>query len=362
MKIRQICLHLLMLTVMFCLPAKVHAAKVANFWDVVIPVENQGAASFQKAAKRGLERVLIRASGEQNVLDNSEISQAMANAERYVSQYAYGGEFDRPTVTLSYASAPVVALLRKAELPVWSDDRPMLVSWLVVDGPEGKQFVTEEAFPELAKALSAEASRRGLALTLPLYDLRDTTAISPDSLWNLDSFAVQQASQRYNTQSILIGRLSPLSGGVWVSEWAYMQEGQTRRMDARDAAFRFLRPAMNMVADTMASAYAVAPVQQSLDLAMGTVMHVSGVSGFSDYAEVVRHLEASPAVAHANVVWMSDSDLLINLVLRGNPEKVLGYLRLGRQLVEAGETAGSFLPPEHLAVDWFYRWAGRSGL
>ena len=141
-----------------------------------------------------------------------------------------------------------------------------------------------------------------------------------------------------------------------------MQEGQTRRMDARDAAFRFLRPAMNMVADTMADAYAVAPVQQSLDLAMGTVMHVSGVSGFSDYAEVVRHLEASPAVAHANVVWMSDSDLLINLVLRGNPEKVLGYLRLGRQLVEAGETAGSFLPPEHLAVDWFYRWTGRSGL
>jgi len=334
------------------------AAHAANLYEVVVPVQNQDKTSLQKAAKLGLERVLIRASGEQNVADNYTISQTLKRAEQYVSQYAYGDDFDLPTVKLSFSRDQVLNLLRKASLPVWSDERPGLVLWLVVDTPEGKQFVDQESFPELTKALGYEASRRGLSLVFPLYDLRDSTAMSIENVWNLDTFPAQQASQRYDSQSVLMGRLSPLSGGVWVSEWAYIQEGEVTRLDARDSDFRFLRPAINRVADTMAASYAIAPQIAGQDRGTGTIMHIAGLKGFADYADAIRYLESASGIAHANVLWMSGSDVLVNLVLRGTPEKVQGHFRLGRRMIPSPETANTFFPPEHLAVDWFYRWNG----
>ncbi len=56
--------------------------------------------------------------------------------------------------------------------------------------------------------LVEEFSRRGVPVQLPVFDLADTTAVSPEDAWRLDATVLQAASVRYNVGNVVAGRLA----------------------------------------------------------------------------------------------------------------------------------------------------------
>jgi hypothetical protein len=287
---------------------------VEGLHAATIPVANQSAESLAKAAREALSEVLVKVSGSSEVLRNPAVVKALGNARNQVQQYAYlrnkapgGGQ----AVQFDFDPGYIKNLVLQAGAPFWTANRPEVLAWVVVEDAQGKHFVSPDSAPEQAQLLADEFSRRGVPLQFPVFDLVDTTAMSPDDAWRLDAATVQAASARYNLQDILVGRLTSVTEGQAAGDWAYFY--QTERIDRAVNATdqqAFFRDGVDVVAGGMAARYAVAPTAGPQG---GVSLSVSGVSTYADYAAIVKWLEGLELVEQANLVQVQGDRIELRL-------------------------------------------------
>ena len=155
----------------------------------------------------------MKVSGSEEVLRNPVIASALASARNQVQRYSYGGDPAAPqqlAVRLLFDSAYITGLVIEAGAPIWTASRPRSwCGWWWKTPPAGYSS-TRIPLRHWSLPLREGFSRRGVPLQLPLFDLVDSAALSPDQAWNLDDPALAQASARYSLQNVLSGRLSLL--------------------------------------------------------------------------------------------------------------------------------------------------------
>ena len=221
-------------------PAALRGEIVRDLYAAQIPVANQTASALNAAAGKALAEVLVKVSGSVDVLENPVIAAQLAQARRHVQQYAYGrdnGAEGALFARFEFEDTYVTRLITEAGVPLWTANRPVVLVWLVIEDFSGRQFVNWDSAPALAEELVTEFSRRGIPVQLPLYDLADSSMISPDAAWRLNAPFLRTASSRYNVRNILAGRLATLSSGSIVGDWVYLYEEDRidRSVSARDA-------------------------------------------------------------------------------------------------------------------------------
>ncbi len=238
------------------------AEMVQDMYSAEVPVADQSSAELARAARLALSEVLVKVSGSADLLRNPEIQAALANARSRVERYSYiegPGVPRQLSVRMLYDSAYVTGLVIAAGAPIWTANRPAVLVWLVLQDAAGRLFVNPDTAPALMAALQAEFSRRAVPVQLPLYDLVDSAALTPDQAWSLDDPALVQASTRYNLQDVLVGRVSLLASGGVAGDWSYRHgEDQIRRTVTVENEELFLREGVALVAQAMAARYAVA--------------------------------------------------------------------------------------------------------
>ena len=351
--------------------ATARAEMVANLYDAAVPVKEQTQSTFRRAASEGLERVLIRVSGRSQVSDRADIASALANPEPLVVQYRYHqplapdndpsavDESPSLMLELSYSPRQVNALLQSAGLPVWSANRPSMLVWLVADTATGRRFVGGGEQPELQALMNDEAQRRGLPLQFPLFDLTDTANLSVNQVWQLSAPAVREASQRYGSAYILVGRASEFSTGQWVASWLLLDGDVVRTFESDGMGARqALASAVDRVADVQAERYAVLNGGAG---AGSSLIQVDGIADFRSYAALMGYLESLAIVRHANSVWVSDKELVVDLVLNDDIEKAQRFLAMDGRLQEVSGSGQQGSPsgvPPQLMVRNRYRWVG----
>src|SRR5690606_41001353 len=97
--------------------------------------------------------------------------------------------------------------LRQAGLPDWGTERPDVLVWLAVDDGGDRYLVSESGGQHIAPLVRQAARRRGLPVTLPLLDVEDQRALLFSDVWGGFFGRVETASQRYQPQVILTGKL-----------------------------------------------------------------------------------------------------------------------------------------------------------
>ena len=342
----------------------IHAAsaeQLNGLYEVVVPVESQSSSDLRKATASGLKIVFVRVSGRTDAAVYEEVQLALGTAQIYLKQYSYKRErntedgSEQLKLMLEFEQEQVDKQLRVAGLPLWSGNRPSILVWLVVDDSGGRRIVGEETSPDGVAAIQYHAERRGLPIDLPLLDLEDNIAISADELWSLNSGQAQQASSRYQSDTLLIGKASQLSSGLWLGAWRFSFEGQSVEfeIEARDIE-SFVGLAIDRVAELLARQYAIAPVSIAQD---GILMRLGGIHNFTDYTAAVNYLEGLAAIRHANVVSIEGEEIILRLVAEGQLEQL--ELAIARDKL--------LLPAEVdlLAVDAVllnYLWPGSTGL
>tara|TARA_R110000772_G_scaffold114441_8_gene218963 strand:- start:35752 stop:36951 length:1200 start_codon:yes stop_codon:yes gene_type:complete len=338
------------------------AGTVANLYDEQLVVESQSPETLKKAAAEALERVFIRVSGRGDIASNAAVAGVLARPEPLITQYRYqrskgeNGE-DILLLSLSFSPRQVNSELQSAGLPVWSANRPAVLVWLLADTAEGRQFVGTDSQAELLKDLKEVAQRRGLDLQLPLFDLADSTNLTSDQLWQMSVDDVRRASARYSAPFVLTGRASQFSTGQWIASWMVLQGDEVIRLESEGLDGRDLlaRP-VDALADLQASKYSV--VASGSVNSANSLIHVSGITNFAAYADMITYLEGLAVVQHANTVWLSDNELILELVLNDDMEKVKRFLSLDGRLME--EPASTMvMNSAALSVRGFYRWSGR---
>ncbi len=308
------------------------AEQVDGLYDIAVPVDSQSSNDLKRATREGLSTVLVRVSGNAELIQQPAIKSALRNASKYTKQFRYEsrprlvwqtskqelpptGDNDQLYAVIEFEPKLIDSTLREAGLPLWSSNRPTVLLWIVVAEGNQRRFATAETDPDILQAITTNAKRRGLAIKLPALDLEDMVAVSTKQLWQLNHPKANAAAERYQADTVLLGRVTRLTNGEWLGSWRYSYAGQKLRFDAEaDNGNDYIAVAIDQVAELLAQQYAIAPVTLSDD---GVLMRLSGVDDFVEYARAINYLESVAAIRHANVLSVEGDEIIVRLVADG---------------------------------------------
>lgn len=337
------------------LSGPIAARVMPDLYRVTVNIDSQSPSELKRASREALAELFVRISGQQAVLNQDAIVAAIRDAGRYTKQFSYQRQASAEgepqlQVALEFESSLVEDTLRRAGLPLWSSNRPSVLVWLAVEDAQGRRFVGAEQDPGLIDALRDNARRRGLALQLPLLDLQDLVALSADDIWRQNSARIDDASERYKPDTILVGRVTQLNNGRWLGRWSYHLGGRRVPFDGEtNSGESFIASGLDQVAETLAAEYAIIPVQVAEG---GLIMRLTDVRNFVDYARAIQYLEGIVAVHHANVVSLERDELILRLIADGEIAQLKQVFALDRQLQAVTEPG--YTGPYPIALN--YRW------
>ncbi len=309
------------------------------FYKSEIPVQNQSAQVRRLAAQQGLQDVIVRMSGSRQVLTAPVINDAIARAERYVLQSQYVRLEDpllreqgfNQKAAFLFSPDRVRELLLTNNLPYWSTTRPQTLVWIVEDTPElGRQFLSTDTLSPFVDGLAAAAKKAGTPLAYPLLDIDDLLALSPEQVWGLDEDAILAASEKYDADVILTGRVSQTSQGSVLTSLEILHRGQTQAIDTVQPDFTAAASVtIENMAQWLAGIYAIAQSEQ----AKGRVyLSIDNISRFGDYSQVLKYIRGLAFASNVSVAQLDGDTLLLAVMTDISIDKITTTLTLDRRI------------------------------
>lgn len=326
--------------------APVSAVQIDDLYVAEVLVTSQDSRDFALAAQQGLQRVLIRISGNSNVNQSAIIREALKKPQEYYYQFSYEatdktfriGEETIPAQILEIHFEPgsVARLLRTAGYPVWGNNRPSVLIWLVVETETGRIVLSEADNNEVTIALLEEARRRGLPLMFPLLDLEDKANISVATIWGQFRNQIKAASSRYRADCILTGRIYQGQDGEWMGRWSWNIDDQWLSFDSLQInLFEFVGEMTDRLADKLAARYAI-------DSSRGSVwLRVEAVEDLDDYVQLSNYLENLTPVLDVFVEEVSGGEILYRLSTEGRVQQLIELIELDQKLFLLASGSGA---------------------
>ncbi|OOE59163.1 hypothetical protein BZG13_04500 [Salinivibrio sp. ML323] len=307
------------------------SALANDLYHASIPLDNGAQTSQQAAKKQGLSAVLTKVSGQRNLSDNPAVKQALQEVDSLITQLGYGeheqgadGATQR-TLEVGFDSQQVREILRQAGLPLWGSPRPSVLVWLVDDRGLERQIIWEPSERPVIDELRQAAALRGLPVLIPVGDFDDLMAISSSDLWGGFIQPVEQASERYQPDGIVIAKLTD-QGVRWqlFPEANQMQTNQTRGQ-ASDASAM-----IHSLADYYAQQTGVI-LDQDEDSA-SVVIAIGGIESGDDYVALEKTLVNLNAVQGVHLRKLNDDTLVFDAQLAASQQALIKELTANREV------------------------------
>lgn len=313
-----------------------------GLYEAEVAVADQTSAGRGAALADALRLVAVKVSGDSGAADSAALKEALRNPARYVQQYSYRANDGTAPAELplllgaSFDSRGVDQLLQGAGLPVWGSTRPLTIAWLAVEQDKQKMLVGANDRGLVRELLEKAAQRRGLPLRLPLLDATDRARVQATDAWGDFHATFQQASQRYEAQAVLVGRLGQVAGGRWQVRWTLYQGGAAQSWSQQgDKVEPLVAYGIDAAADTLAVAYArAAPV-----VASGTEFHwvVKEVRDLRGYRRLMDYLASLPGVSSVQPEQLSGDGVRLRIAAGGGEGALQQQVSLGGPLAPLAE-------------------------
>lgn len=352
------------IVMMLLLPLTATAVMVDQLGQVTLKVADSSKRERQQAVQDGLAEVVVRLSGQQQVLVEAAIADLLQKAERYLLQYQYmDGEVDPGTkkkqklLSLTFDEKAVTRYLKRAGLPVWGANRAAVMVWWVVEEDGEREIVTSDSEHPALDGLKLEAKRRGVPLVFPIMDLQDSQNVSEGDVWGFFLDKIRFASKRYGTDNLLVGKTVQLDLDKFKSSWIIsVAEGEDWHDSVADAASEQWMGAIDNMADTLAKKYSVVMLAEP---DAGFKIRVNHIQSLNDYVNVQSYLSQLTPVRKATLESVQGDSLILQLVLNGDLQQFKEVLALDNKLLSAGEGTANVEPkPDALPLQN----GGESGL
>ncbi len=339
---------------------QVTAEVVKDLYVAEVPVASQDREERQLAIGTALREVLVRVTGRSLALTVTPIEEALLQPTRYVQRYRYvkrqedaeKGQF----LWVRFDEKAVNKLLRDNQLPVWGKTRPVTLVWLVIDNRRERVLISNDKIVEARHIIEAQSRLRGLPLRFPLYDLADRATLGVTDVWGNFEDTILQASSRYHTEAVLVGRVYMSYGNSWSGRWTLYSEGRRQDWESRGETLEVaIMPGVGQAADILAQRYA-----QSMDtFSSGRVLvQIEGVNSLQAYNRTVQYLNSLGMVSKVQPKRVSDSSVLFELTSRRGRDAVSQAIALGHTLIaQAATPMDKAVPQNKTAVmaDLTYR-------
>lgn len=324
-------------------PCLSHGA-APNLYSAEVEVADQGTEARDEGMRKALLQVLVKISGSRAPLQDPALQQALSRAASHVQRFQYRNEPLTPTrqhpdeqgvlqtsrllMEVEFESRGVQQLLRSHGYPVWGQVRPQVLVWIGVDDGVQRQLVGADDGGLVRLVLERRAEQRGLPLRLPLLDLGDRQQVEVADIWGGFFDNLLRASQRYQTEAVLIGRLGRV-GQQWEVQWTLIHEAERQHWRERGNDVEpLLALGVEESAEWLASRFA----QFSGDSEGILLLRVEGVDSLADYRRVIDHLTAISGVRALRMQRINDQEMQLGIELDGGRESLQRTLAMGRVL------------------------------
>jgi uncharacterized protein len=328
------------LSILICLfvliAQPVHAIKVSGLYQSTAPVSDESTAKRKSAIKLALIQVLVKLTGDRNIGKSSGISTLVERPERFVQQFRYqqapkeeDGQIQTTELWVQFDESALNDALRSYGLNIWGKERPSILVWLAHEGEETRKIVSFEESPEYLGMLEQRASARGVSLLFPLLDLEDTSQMSVSDVWAGFKEPVLSASERYQSDVIITGRLIQTLPTLWESQWTVYIDGQDMHWSSQgELAEIVLEEGVDELVDRIASRY----VNTGSTRTEVIELLVSDINNLDEYARVLAYLESMQSVSSLQVKRVSADKVMFEIVSHGGLTAINQTIELGKTL------------------------------
>lgn len=316
---------------------------------VVVADESEPARSG--GFRAALAQVVVKLSGQRQVLDRSEVTSLLDAAANLVEEYRYHrlpataavpaadavdaaappeGAAPLPpvppelTLEVRFAAPTLDAELRRIGVPRWPAERRPVLLWL------GGTDQERSALAPLARAALEEW---GVPVLEPLWDLQDTQALAA-SASALDPARVAEASRRYEAAHWLL--LEPqIAADAVRGRW---QLGGTAAATGNEVAGEpraWIEAAVNAAVDALASGQAYVPGGQVSVEELG----IDGIATYDAYRAAIDALDALEMVRGIEVKALAAGRLTLRLQVDGAPGLLQRALAANPNFAEVTDVA-----------------------
>jgi hypothetical protein len=320
-----------------------YAVKVSDLYRVSVAVDDQSSESRKLGIQWAFQQLLVKVSGNQGIIENPALVAANLDAQRYMQGFSYQTDLvdDQLYLQVWFSKALVVPLLKRAEAPIWGENRPLILNWLALEPPSEKvkteeRFVVSQSTPEWESRFRRIFAERGLPVLWPTADLEDSSALPIEQLWWLMPDAIKQASLRYQTDAILAGRLNQSAEGLWQYEGVLFNDEQTLPLlISAETPQEALTMVSSKVGQYFADLFAIKP--SNTDNRAGIRVVISKVNDFTDYSQILSYLNSITGVRNVEVARVDRDNLELYLSLEGDWAKVQRIISLDKKLISLQE-------------------------
>ncbi len=329
-----------------------HAVEIDGLYDAQVEVVNRDSQTFRGATQDALAEVIVRVSGDSHAIESSDVVTALSKPDRYLLQFGYEkllskdlvpapGEVDEVDVEmpalllkLQFDPKAISQLLRRAGLPIWASNRPEVLLWLGAELEGQRQLVSPSSSVELSHLLLKESRRRGLPLSMPIYDLEDQAVVSIGDVWGMFTDRLIDASSRYPATGVLMAKIYQNDDGLWVGSWTLNVDGQSEWFDsAGDTANAVIAQAVDWASDKMAAKFAILASADETDV---VTLQISGVKQLTSYADVSKYLGDLVAIRRVQMQALNGDVLTFHVYLESDKAQLQQSLKLDGHLALLG--------------------------
>ena len=334
------------------------AVEVATLYTAQVALDEEQNNPRQEAYKAALSEVLLRVSGTQLSSDPEMIELLFPSPASYVVQFRPGEE---ETLWVSFDGEAIEQVLRQSGQTVWGSERPVTLIWLAVDWGQGDREIIAAGDPDqsrdsgrsidrnrlLRQRVLDMAERRGLPVLFPLLDTEDQQNVTFSDIWGGFDEQLLVASERYEADSVLVGRIRPESNQR--HRWNYYFAEDERIWNGEPELV------LGLVADQLADEFAIsgdAPLEY-VDL------NVSGIDSVEAYAEMQNMLAATNVIESFTISEVVGDRIRYRVEALGGLDRLRRALRFNG-LIEQNGFDGDRIPIESLdstmnaSLEFFY--------
>jgi len=329
------------------LPAQ--AVEVSGLYEAELSVTSQGRAERKEVIRAALLQVLIKVSGNTNVALSAGVPQILKRSNQFLQQYRYrnannlanskaGTRFNRQYLWVRFDNVSLNKAMRNIGLATWGRSRPATLAWIALERGGKRELLNSSS--SLSKVILQQAKRRGIPLGLPRLDLEDQRKISVSDVLAGFQGPILQASQRYSSEAVLVGRLRQLANNRWQGRWTLNHAGQESNWTEEgdfDAVISF---GVDGVTSSLASKYA-----RITDNVAGELkVLVTDILTLQDYARSDQFLAGLDGVIGVEPERIETQSVIFKVKLRGDHQSLLNAIQLSSQPIF------SVVDPPSLAV------------
>ncbi|NLQ16135.1 DUF2066 domain-containing protein [Marinomonas sp. M1K-6] len=334
----------LLLISVFCVSVA-NAVPVKGLYsaEINLPVTSSESQMLNEAFGLAAEEVLIKVSGNKAAISGDLVEQAKKQSPNWVAQHSVAslselipssnGLVPGRQVRVSFYQASIDLFLSQQNLPVWGDNRPSVLVWLVNENNGVRSLSGSRETSEVLNKFALSANQAGVPIYAPLLDSVDKSAITASEVWGFFEDRIANASKRYQTDSVAALSISNYAGHLEGRLLVLLKEGETEQFTLNaDTLDGVIDQASANLASVFSSRYASVRNRNS---SSQLSLQIVGVTAYDIMNKVQSYLESISVVRDVILVRVEGDKIEFSVEIDGDKQKLFNSISLSRLLIDA---------------------------